>query len=185
MKFRLITAAALAGGLLLSISGAEAAAPVMDGKRVKTINLKANGGLQSYDKESATLNGPEAVDCKPPRCTRVPFVYKPAKGVKGGLMFSISWSNPASDFDLYVASVDAKGRNTEIASCAFMGTRSSKTYVAASTLRSGRTYVAVIGHFRSINDVATGKVELTPKNSVPTTIPAKADDAVAPMNCQL
>jgi hypothetical protein len=182
MSFRFLAAAALAGGLLLSVSGAEAAPPVIDGKKVTSIPLKANGGLQSNDTESP-LASTEAVDCKPPRCTKVPFQYKPAKGVKGGLMFSIAWENPASDFDLYVAEVDSKGRNTEIASCSFMGTRSAKAYVAQSQLRTGRTYVAVIGHFRSINDVATGKVQLTQTNSVPTTIPAKAE--VLPFNCQL
>jgi hypothetical protein len=185
VKIRIAAATAVIGALFLSMSGAQAATPVMDGKKVKVLNVKANGGLQDHDSNQVTglVTGPEAVDCAPPLCTRLTFVYKPAKGAKGGLLFSMTWGNPLSDFDLYVAEV-SKGANTEIAHCATIGPPSEKVFLPAASLKSGKTYAMVIYHFRSINDVATGKVEMGVPSTIKTTIPAKADDLIN-TNCAL
>lgn len=186
MKIRLAAATAVIGALALSMSGAQAAAPVLDGKKVKVLTIKANGGLQDHDSNQVTgllSSSAETIDCAAPDCTRLTFVYKPAKGAKGGLLFSMTWGNVLSDFDLYVGEVGKRG-TTEIANCATAGPPSEKVYLPAASLKSGHTYAMVIYHFRSVNDVANAKVEMGVPDSIKTTLPRQADEK-ADLNCAL
>jgi len=183
VKLRLVTALVLAGGLLLSVSGAEAATPVMDGKKVKVLKITGTSGVEEHDVD-LTGTGPDPIDCGKPRCLRLQFVYKPAKGIKGGLMFTAKWSTPGTDIDLFVGEVGKNGRATRIAACASTGPPSEKLFLAPSALRSGRTYVMVLDFFRAVNEKVTGTVEMTSKSTVAITMPAKAE-SVKKVNCTL
>jgi len=185
MKLRLVTAVALSAGLFLSVSGAEAATPTMDGKKLKAINVTAKATLQSNDKDFVVPGGPERVDCKAPRCSKTSFVYKPAKGVKGGLLLTATWANTASDIDLYLAVVNPNKSLTQVGACGASAGTSEKVYVPPSTLRSGKTYIMVIDFYRTNAEVVKGKVEINVSNSTKTTVPAKAEDALISINCGL
>jgi hypothetical protein len=180
VKPRLVTAAALTAGLLLSVSGAEAATPTMDGKVVKVLKISAQPGLQentanAEDREYCTIH-----------CGRLPFVYKPAKGVKGGLMFTVTWTNPVSDADLSVVEAGPNKTWKTIGGCAGIGNTLEKVYVPPAALRPGKTYAMIIYYFHSINETFNGKVEINVPSTIPTTVPKKADDnGASPMNCTL
>lgn len=184
MKIRLVTAAALAGGLVLSVSGAQAASPTIDGKKVKTLSLTANGGVQSNDKDQASLDTPDRLACVAPRCAKLAFTYAPAKGLANGdLMFTASWTNPASDIDLYVGELDKRGNASEIGRCGGVAGTTEKVFLPKSSLKPGRRYVLVVDFYRSVNETATGKVEIGVPSTLKSTVPAAADAAVFPVNC--
>ena len=184
MKIRLLTAAALVGTLALSLSGAEAATPVLDGKKVKVLTLTAAGGAQTHDQELASIETVDKTNCAMPRCARIPFTYKPAKGVKGDLMLTVTWTNPASDIDLYFAEVGKGGSSSQISDCASFGGPSEKIFVPAAELKAGKTYVLVADFFRSANETIKAKVEIAVPNAKKTTVPAAADE-IADLNCTL
>ena len=176
MNVRLLAVAAVVSGLVLSTAGAQAAPRTLDGRTVKTLTMTANGGLQSNDKDQAQLlDAPDRADCAPPRCSRLPFVYKPARGVRGDLMFTVTWTNRASDIDLYVGEVNRDGSTTTVDSCGGVGTTSEKVFVPAGSLRPGRTYVLVVDWFRSINETATAKVQIGVPSTIKTTVPTRYD----------
>ena len=180
MKLRLITGLALVGALFLSVSGAQAATPTMDGKKLKVINWTAKGGLQD---NAATSEDREYCE---KTCGKQAFVYKPAKGAKGGLMFTATWSKQVSDIDLIVAERGKNNTMTIVGACQGTGKTSEKVYLAPNQLKTGRTYVMIMYYFRSINETFTGKIEMGVPNSIKMTVPAKVDDnGVSPINCAL
>lgn len=183
MSRRLFTAGLLAGVLALSGSGAEAATPTLDGKKVKSLRVTATSGIEEHDSDLAGTGG-DPLECGKPRCVRLPFRYQPAKGIKGGLLFTATWRTPGTDIDLFVGEVDKKGRTTRVAACASSGPPSEKVYLAPAELRPGRTYVMVLDFFRAVNEPVVGTVEINVPNSVKTTVPAKVDDLRA-INCTL
>ena len=185
MKFRVLTAVALAGALVLSISGAEAATPVMDGKKVKVLKLHADGGTQAHDTDLVLglVNDVDHNLCSPPRCAKLKFVYKPAKGAKGGLMITAKWSKQVlTDYDLYVYELDKRGNGTQAGNCGGGTGSSEKVYLAPSNLHSGKTYVVVVDFFRSIADAVDATVEMGVPTTIPTTVPAAVDE-LNPVNC--
>lgn len=190
MKIRLVTAAALAGGLALSVSGAQAATPTIDGKKVTSLTLTANGGVQSNDAEQASLATTDRLACAAPRCAKLTFTYAPAKGLKNGdLRFTATWTNPASDIDLYVGELDKKGNASDIGHCGGTGGTSEKVFLPKSSLKAGHRYVMVLDFYRSLNETATGKVEIGVPNTIKSTVPASLDGQVPgtvfPVNCIL
>ena len=186
MRSRLVlaTTALAAVALVVPTALAAPAPPVMDGKKVKELVLKANGGLQDHDDDTASLESSDRVNCEKPRCEVLTFVYKPAKGVKDGLMFTATWTNPASDIDLYVAQVGKRGDRTDIGHCGGAATTSERVYIPASSLKPGKTYALIADMYRSVNEDVTAKVNFGP-NEVKTTVPAEADALVYPVNCTL
>jgi hypothetical protein len=187
MRNRLILglAALSAVALVAPAALAAPAAPVMDGKKVKELVLKVNGGLQSHDDDNADVLGDsDRVNCESPRCAVINFVYKPAKGVKDGLMFTVSWSNPMSDVDLYVGEVSKGGDRSDIGHCGGAATTSEKVFIPASDLKPGKKYALVADMFRSVNEDVTAKVAFG-ANTVSTRVPAQADGLVYPVNCTL
>jgi hypothetical protein len=187
MRNRLVLAAAAFSALALAVPAALAApaTPVMDGKKVKELVLKANGGVQTHDDDNADVLGTsDRVNCAAPRCAILKFVYKPAKGVKDGLMFTATWTNPASDIDLYVGEVGKSGDKTEVAHCGGAATTSESLYVATDNLKPGKTYALVADMFRSVNEDVTAKVAFG-SDAVKKTVPAEADGLVYPVNCTL
>lgn len=186
MRTRLVIASLLAGSLALMTAGADAATKTMDGRKIKKLTITASGGVQDNDPwlvtdaiaqvDPGAASGLPAqlqrpgLGCKMPACARIDFVYKPAKGIKGGLMMTAAWTNPASDIDLYAAEKQKDGTWTEVAHCASTGTASEKVYLAPADLRPGRTYALVAQFFRSLNETVTGTVEI----NVPSTIKSTA-----------
>lgn len=189
MKFRIIAAAALAAGLALTVSGAQAATPVLDGKKVKVLQLSGAGGQQVHDQDTASLSLPDKFDCAPERCKRLPFVYKPAAGIKGDLMITATWTNPLSDIDMYLFEVQKNKTGVEINNCGALAGNSEKFFVPKAQLRAGRTYVLLMDFYRSINETATAKVEINVPNTAKQVIPPEYDGelpgTVFKFNCAL
>jgi hypothetical protein len=183
VKIRLIASAAVAAALALSMSGAEAATPTMDGKKVKALTMVGKGGLQTNDKD-LVIDNPDRVGCTGARCGKLKFIYKPAKGVRGGLMLTSTWTNPLSDIDLYLARVEKNGTLTDVAHCGGSAGTKEKVYVAPALLSSGRTYVMVADYYRSINDTVTSKVEINVPTTIKQTMPSAADGPTY-FNCTL
>lgn len=201
MNPRILISAAVAAGLVLGVSGAEAASKTLDGKKVKKLSITANGGAQdndgwtaydvvatadegTADQLPAPVKRVEAEACAAPTCASLEFVYQPAKGVKGGLLFTATWTNPASDIDLYVMAVDKKGARTRIGSCGGFGSASEKVYLAPGDLKAGRKYALVMQFFRSLNETATGTVQINVPSTIPNTVdvPGLGDPGV---NCTM
>lgn len=184
MKFRLALATALAGGLLVSMSGAQAAPPVMDGKKVKVLKKSATVAATT-----AQPTGFDEIVCEDPtKCLTLPFVYKPAKGVKGDLLFTATWTNPAADFDLYVVEIDPKKKTeTTVGRCATAPLASEKVFLSAKELRPGRHYRMVVGFYLPLGDTVNAKVEIAVPNTIPTTAPDAVENSAAEhkINCSL
>ena len=86
-------------------------------------------------------------------------------------MFTATWSNPASDIDLYAVEVTKDGSANTLGQCALTGTTSEKVYLGPADLRPGKHYALVMQFFRSLNETATGTVEM----GIPSTIKHTAD----------
>jgi hypothetical protein len=180
MRTRVVLASLLVGTLAVMSTGASAAPKTLDGKKVKKLTMVASGGLQDHDETNATeaLDAPDRADCAAPRCAKLKFVWKPAKGVKNSnVMFSISWGTPLSDYDLYVAEVNKDGSTTTLGSnsCGGTGTTSEKVYVTKDQFKAGRTYALVVDFYRSFNDTVTATVEMGVPNSIKQTVPPQYD----------
>jgi hypothetical protein len=188
VRKRLVLTAAAFSAFALAAPGALASStPVLDGKKVTKLTLAASGGLQDHDDDNTQLLASvDRANCAPPRCAVLKFVYKPAKGVQGDTLYTIKWTNPASDMDLYVAAVDKKGEMSEVGAthCGGGAGTSEKVFVPAGTLKSGKTYALVADFFRSVNDNVTGTVEM-PASDFARPVPAQADGALYPINCTL
>lgn len=187
MRSRLLLAPVLIGALAFMSTGADAAAKTLDGKKVKKLSITASGGAQANDADLVTglIDAPDRTACKMPRCARLTFKYLPAKGVKGDLMFTVTWANPLSDIDLYVGELAKDGSSSEIGHCAGAGTASEKLFIPKSSLKPGKYYVLVVDFFRSLNETATGTVEIGVPNSIKNTVPSSVDGQVQNMNCTL
>lgn len=183
MKTRLVTATVLAGALAVSVGGASAADPTLDGVKTKVLEVTASAATQSHDSNQAAVTAPDVVNCKAgTECSVITFKYVPAKGIKGDLMTKATWSNPASDVDLYFAEVNKDGTRTEIANCASAGGPSESLFVPADALKVGKTYAVVSYFFRSVAETVKSKVEINVPDSTKTTVPAAAD-TFASLNC--
>ncbi len=180
MRIRLTVAAATLGALALALPSALAAPapPTLDGKKVTKLEIKGNGGLQN------NADNPAPETCEMPRCTMLPFVYNPAKGVAGNVMFTLKWDNLASDMDLYLAEV-GKSANIDIGHCASAGASTTESFYApVGTMKKGKTYALVIDYYRSLNDNVVGTVSMPSDNKVKTTVPANVD-SLASLNCTM
>lgn len=186
MRTRLALTAAVVGAVALVAPSALAApTPVLDGKKVKQLTLTATAGAQTHDETlvSSQVIDEDRMQCGPERCAVLPFVYNPAKGVKGDVMFTINWGTPGSDFDLYVVQIDKNGRN-KVASCGGSAGLSEKVFLSADNFKAGKTYGLLADFYRTPGETVTGKVEMPGTNAVKTTVPAAADE-LALVNCTL
>jgi hypothetical protein len=161
-------------------TGAGAATKTLDGKKVKKITMVASGGTQDHDETNVTelLDPPDRADCAQPRCAKLKFVWKPAKGVKNSnVMFSIEWGSPLSDYDLYVAEVNKDGSTTTLGSnsCGGTGSTQERVYVTKDQFKSGKTYALVVDFYRSVNDEVTATVEMGVPNTIKQTVPPQYD----------
>jgi hypothetical protein len=174
----LVALATAALAAATSVPSHAAGITTLDGKRVRKIVRTASGGLQDNDADNASTAAANRADCAMPRCYRLDFVYKPAAGVKGNVLFKITWTNPASDFDLYVAT-DKRG---ELAHCGGAGGLGEQLVLSGRTLKPGKRYTLVADFFRSVNDTVTATVEFPTSTAAGTTVP-EAADTILPTNC--
>jgi hypothetical protein len=177
MKLRLLVPPVLIGALLATTTGASAAPKTLDGKKVKKLTLTASGGTQHHEDDFVTEQTaselPDHGDCVSPRCAKLPFVYKPARGVNGNVMFTITWTQPLSDFDLYVAQINRDGSTSTLEgqNCGSATGTSEKVFVPKSVFRPGKTYALVVDFFRSVDDTVTGTVEMGVPSAIKDSIP--------------
>ena len=179
MRTRLVLVPALVAGLALSLTSASAApTKTLDGKKVKSITWKANAPAQDNDPDLVLgLLGDDRINCPETRCAHFPFVFAPAKGVKAaGLLFTITWTAPVEDFDLYVTSVEKDGSYTDIGHCGASFGTSEKVYLSRANFKPGKKYALVANFYRTAGSTITGRVDFPGANTVATTLPAAVDD---------
>jgi hypothetical protein len=186
MRSRLVLAVAALSAIAVTAPAALAgpAAPVMDGKKVKKLTLSAMTTAQSNDTILATevVNGSERMSCDATKCAVLPFVYKPAKGVKGDVMFTINWATPGSDFDLYAVSIDKNGDRTQLGTCGGSVGQTEKVFLSSDNFKPGKTYALLAYFFRTPGEKLTGTVEMPGTNTIKSSVPADADE-IALVNC--
>lgn len=183
MKARTVLVPVLAGVLLAGTAGAGAATPTLDGKRVKALAATYHPAAQANDTNLATDGlpapvgtDPDRFNCSGARCGRLTFLYAPARGVRGGLMFRTTWSSPTTDVDLYVVELDKYGEGSRIDSCGGSGGTSETVYVPAGELRAGHRYAIVNDWFRiTPGETVKTSVAFPSRDTSATTIPAAAD----------
>ncbi len=185
MRHRLVLAAAALGALALTMPAALAASapPTLDGKKVTKLTLKADAPMQSNDASLASddATGYDRYQCEAPRCAVVPFVYKPAKGVKADIAMTLTWPGVASDFDLYLMQIDKTGR-TKLLNCGGFYGNSEKIFVPAGTLKSGKTYAMLVDFYRTPGEKITAELTMPGKDTTDKTLPPNVD-ANANVNC--
>lgn len=158
---------------------------VLDGKKVKgwkftqsvttQNNVVGDQGGSLVGQLGPTFGG---AACKPPRCYKKSFVFKPAKGVHGDLVVKAKWTNPGSDYDLYLYPAGAD-ENGYIGNCGGSASTGEVMVVPGSKLKTGRTYTLVVNFQQAYNDSVNGSL------TFPATFNSKAsqfytiDDATA------
>ncbi len=181
MRSRLVLAAAALGAVALAVPSALAAGPAtLDGKKVTSLTQTVDAAMQANDASIAD-SAAVRVSCEMPRCSVLPFIYAPAKGASGDILFDIKWEKATSDLDLYVAQQDKSSR-TKIGSCGGTGGTTEKVFLPAGTLKKGKTYVLIADFYRTTGEKVTSTITMPGKNTVATTVPA-AVDADANVNC--
>ena len=174
MRTRLLAAAVACGALALPHAAQAGRTPVLDGKKVKALTATFTPKAQVHDQEF--VSGGDRVNCASDRCGTIPFVFQPAKGVKGDLVFTISWGASGSDFDLYAVEYAKNGSAGQIATCgAFAGT-SEKVVVPSSDLRPGKKYGLLVNYYRVTSDKVTASVTF-PGTTTTTTLPTDSAQA--------
>lgn len=186
MRRRLVLSVAASAAVAIAAPAALAGTgpATLDGVKVKKLTLTATSTAQSNDSDLVTdsVTGNDRMACQAPRCAVLPFVYKPAKGVKGDVMFTLTWATPGSDFDLYVVSIDKHGDRSQLAQCGGSAGQSEKVFLTADSFKAGRTYGLLADFYRTPGEKVTGTVEMPGVNTMKTTVPSAVDD-VALVNC--
>ncbi|MCA1822838.1 MAG: hypothetical protein ABR520_06780 [Mycobacteriales bacterium] len=146
-------AAAVAATLaLLPIAQSHAGGPVLDGKKRTKIEWT---GTMTPQQNVTTVMGYDPTTCTPADCAVKGFVFKPAKGVTGNILFAIKWTIPNEDVDLFI--IDAKGGI--VAQCAGFGGTGEALILPQDTLVAGKSYQAVAHYFLTAQDTVKGIVE--------------------------
>ena len=182
MRTRVLATAVLCSALALT-HAAQAGTPTLDGKKTKTLKTTFTPKAQDHDADLVTgsLGSGDRVNCAPDRCGTLPFTYQPAKGVRGDLVFTISWGTPGDDFDLYVVEYAKDGSRSQVATCGATAGLSEKVVVAGSDLRPGKKYALLVDYYRVTSDKVTGTVTFPGTASV-RSLPT---DAAANEGCGL
>lgn len=187
MRPRLI-ALAVAAVTMIAAMPSDAATKTLDGNKVKKITFKGTSGPQAEGDTEQVTEAPDPITdasfrygCKPPRCVRTDFVFKPYKGKKGNILFKVSWTTPGTDVDLFL--IDKKS-NTGIESCG-AGAGLSETFVIPSSrLKAGKTYTVIADWYHTAGDSLTGVIEFPTRAKTTEEVPAQAE-VLYPINCGL
>lgn len=148
------TASAVA--LLLLVSGGTPAVakppPVLDGKKVTKLSAKAESPTDFVGVEDPVTAA--VVSCEEPRCTKIPFIFRPAKGVRAPLSVSHKqFYVGTTDTDLYLL----EGKDV-VASCTGYLSNARYVQVAFSDMKPGATYTAVMYYSHSAGETVTMEV---------------------------
>jgi hypothetical protein len=189
MKIRVLAAVGVAGALALSHSGAQAAAvPVLDGKKTKKLSVTFTPAPQAHDSDFFTDSlkaNADRTNCTAPRCGWLPFVFKPAKGVKGGVAFTLTWSAPGEDMDLYVVEVAKDGTSGgQLADCGAAAGSSERIQLSSSDFKPGKKYALLADFYRSTGGKVTATVAFPGTTPIKSTVPGPLD-SVQSVNCGL
>lgn len=188
MRTRLVTTAVVLGALAAAHGSAQAATATLDGKKTKKLTATFSPAPQSHDSDLVTDAAKSNVDrttCAAPRCERLPFVFKPAKGVKGGMAFTVAWSVPGEDIDLYVAEIAKDGSSAgEVAHCGASAGTSERLQLSSSDFKPGKKYALIADFYRSTGGKVTATVTFPGTTAIKTTAPSTVD-GVVPINCGL
>ena len=178
LSLRPVVGVALLASLAVAHSGAQAATPpTLDGKKVKTLTATFSPKQQDNDADIASITSSDRTECAATRCGRLPFVFKPAKGVKGNVAFTINWSVPGQDFDLYVAEIAKDGSYSQLESCGTFAGTSEKIQLPGSDFKPGKKYALVADYYRATGtDKLTATVAFPGDAHIATTVPAAAED---------
>lgn len=157
--------------------------PVVDGKRSKgfsftqavtTQNNVAGDQAGPLVKQAGQSYG--GIYCAPPRCYKKTFVFQPAKGVKGDMVVKAKWTNPVSDYDVYLYTSKSSKESDYVGACGGSASTGEVLVVPMSALKAGKTYVLVVNFQQSYADTVTGSL------TWPATFTSKAPQAYAPEN---
>ena len=182
MRSRLVLAAAALGAVSLAVPAALAGGPAtLDGKKVTSLTQTVDAAMQANDSDLALGTTEARMQCVAPRCSVLPFVYAPAKGVSADILFSVTWTSQLSDIDLFVVE-QQKSQRVKIASCGGSGGTSEKVFLPAGTLKKGKSYALIADFYRSTGEKVTSTITMPGKDTVATTVPAAAD-SLASVNC--
>ncbi|HEX8002681.1 MAG TPA: hypothetical protein VF519_08295 [Mycobacteriales bacterium] len=158
-RLPLLLTALVAAASALPAHGA--AAPVLDGKKVKGFTFtQAVTDPQAHVLAETTENPVDAEpthQCVAPRCYAFPFVVAPAKGLNPKTPFSarISWTMPTSRFWLIVVT----DKKAEKARCAtFYVTAGQQATVRSSSIKPGRYEIWVTAQDVVAPDTVSGTV---------------------------
>jgi hypothetical protein len=165
MRARLILALGAAALVAAAaVPSSAAGTTTLDGKKVKgwsfnqpvttQNNVPGDQGGTFVSQIGPTFGG---VACAPPRCYKKSFVFKPAKGVKGDLVVKAKWTNPGSDYDLYLYPQKAAEADY-IANCGGSASTGEVMVVPGSKLKTGKTYTLVVNFQQAYNDTLTGSL---------------------------
>ena len=188
MRIRLILAAGAAAAVAATTLPSHAAgAPVLDGKKKKSLSFSLASSPQDNDPNLVTdqvptttpVSRPDMAACPASRCLTYSFVYKPAKGVRSRpFSVKIAWTIPGQDYDLYV--IQDGG---DVGHCGASAGTSEVVVIDAPV--KGKTYKVVIDQYRAGPDTVTGKVAFPATDKVGSTAPSTLDDSGLPTNCGL
>jgi len=189
MKIRALATLAVVAAFALSHTGAQAAGVrTLDGKKTKTLTATFTPAPNSHDADLVTDSLKSDVDrtqCAPPRCGFLPFVFLPAKGVKGGVAFTITWSTPGEDIDLYVAAIGKDGTSDgEVAHCGASAGTSERIQLTSRDFKPGKKYALIADFYRTTGGKVTATVAFPGTTAIKKSAPA-AVDSVLPTNCGL
>lgn len=143
--------------LLSPLATAASPAPVLDGKKIKNLNLtmEAPTGAVGVADPSAA----DVAACAEPRCGRISFVYQPVKGLTAPLSIKHKQFYIAStDTDLYLLN-----GSTIVASCTGYLSNARYLQVPANMLKAGATYTAVMYFSHSTGETVRMDVDLPGK----------------------
>lgn len=139
---------------------AEAATKVLDGKKTKKIDVVSDvpRGFATTDPSNS-----QVVGCKiKTQCSRLDFVYKPARGVAGDLTVLTKWFYPAAtDVDLYLVSA-----GKVMASCIGQVSNERVIQMSHTKMKYGAKYTAVAFYSHSVGETLTLEVDM-PQVKIP------------------
>lgn len=149
IRRRLITAAiaATVAGVLAPVAAHADKTPVLDGKKTTMVETH-----QSATRAAPAPSGPtdaQVVQCSPAECDRMPFIYKPAKGVKSDLGLTAYWYWPETTrVDLFLLS-----GSTILARCVDKVGNTRHLVYPAKQLKPGKVYTALMYYsYSATND---------------------------------
>lgn len=177
MRYRPAMIVAATAAVLAALPAHAAGMKTLDGKTTKAVTFADKvTAPQDNDADFVALASGDRTRCAEPRCSKFPFKFAPAKGIKTRTFsVRISWTYPVEDYDLYVV----QDNGGAVGQCA-AGAGTSETAVVTGI--PGHTYTVVVDHYRSVPDTVKVSVTFPAKNSVTKVV---GNPGGQPVDCGL